>query len=87
MISSVQLIQWIDVDHELPPRGIDVLIACADGVQQGVRRTDAFRSYLRGNNPVFDVTHWAYLPRHPLDEEPEVRPEPRQATGRRAPPC
>jgi hypothetical protein len=63
-------IHWIDLEDELPPRGIDVLLACADGVQQGVRRGDLLRSYLR-SEPVHDATHWAMLPQHPLNEEPD----------------
>jgi hypothetical protein len=62
-------IRWVDIEDGLPPLGTDVLIACADGVQQGVRRHDAFRSCLRGDERVFDVTHWAAMPEHPLNED------------------
>jgi hypothetical protein len=53
---------------------MDVLLACADGVQQGTRRGKTFRSYLRGNAPVFDATHWAAMPAAPFDTDEEQLP-------------
>jgi len=71
------LIHWVDVQDELPPGGVDLLIACADGVQHGVRRGTSFRSALRGSEPVSDVTHWAFMPHHPLNEDPDPWAEPK----------
>ncbi len=62
------LVVWVEVDERLPPSRVDVLLACADGVQPGSRRGKIFLSYVRGNHPVFDVTHWAFMPEHPLND-------------------
>ena len=61
---------WIDLEKELPPNGVDVLccfIGWDDMVFQRVLSYDEDENYFDDWNGVMHegITHWTYLPKAP----------------------